>query len=238
MFDLHEPFPKSKTAIGLYRSLALQGHVQSAHTAFCYHKPYCDQPVWVYSSVVPRDAGARSGGFRNVEAGLYAPCRKCPKCLQFRQMKWMERADLEIRMAPRTWWVTLTFSPLALSKVLIEAEDGSPKMIERRAYADVQRWFKKIRKLHKLRYLCVYELGEENGRSHYHLLLHETTSSIPKRLLEGRWHSHVHARLVDRSRSGLTGYITKYATKNLDVRPRASQSYGRFSVSVFKRSLY
>ena len=82
------------------------------------------------------------------------------------------------------------------------------------------------------RYLAVYERGEASGRSHYHLLVHERGSyPIPKRVLEDMWPSHVHARLVSKETTGSASYVTKYLTKNLAVRPRASGRYGVSNLS-------
>ena len=74
--------------------------------------------------------------------------------------------------------LTLTFSPIHLSGVLSAAKSGALRDVEAAAYLHVQKFFKRLRKNHpraKFRYLCVYERGgETNGRSHYHVLLHES----------------------------------------------------------------
>lgn len=91
----------------------------------------------------------------------------------------------------RLWWVTLTFSPVYLAGVLAEvarAGDKSPAGVERAAYSHVQRYFKRLRKVSKLcfRYFCVYERGEEMGRSHYYVLMHEVGPKFfLKRTIEG-----------------------------------------------------
>lgn len=164
---------------------------------------------------------------------MKVPCRRCKPCLQFRQMKWRERAIHEIGVSNRTWAVTLTFSPVQLAGVLMSADGGQLVQVERRAYADVQRYMKRLRKSGAVfRYLAVYERGEASGRSHYHLLVHETGRyPIPKRVLEDTWPSHVHARLVNKETTGSASYVTKYLTKNLAVRPRASGRYGVFVLS-------
>nr|QXN72816.1 MAG: replication initiator protein [Microvirus sp.] len=158
------------------------------------------------------------------------PCRKCARCRQFRQMRWRERAIYEMAIANRTWAVTLTFSPIQLAGVLASAKGPELVDVERRAYADVQRYFKRLRKGGAVfRYLAVFERGEESGRMHYHVLLHETGRfPVPKGVLDEAWPSFVHARLVDSAAGpGAASYITKYATKELSVRPRASERYGR-----------
>lgn len=198
-------------------------------------KPFCDKPVPVAFEKHGKDAGAP------VQLNMLAPCRKCEKCLLFRQMKWRERCITEImrthHAGRRTWWVTLTFSPEHLAGIMMEARIQSGgfadlRAIDRAAYKHVQQYLDRLRKASKaqIRYLAVYERGEETGRSHYHLLIHEKAGfPVLKRTIESRWRSHVHARLVhvNGRSSGLATYITKYATKAVEIRPRASLGYGR-----------
>lgn len=145
-------------------------------------------------------------------------------------MRWRERARYEIALAKRSWMVTLTFSPIHLAGVLLAAKRPDARLIERSAYAEVQKFFKRLRKNHpaaKFRYLAVYERGEVTGRSHYHVLIHEVGSRpVLKMHLESAWASHVHARLVDKEGDGAPSYVTKYLTKSLDTPPRASARYG------------
>jgi len=147
-------------------------------------------------------------------------------------MAWRERALVEMERAVRTWFVTLTFSPEHLAGILQEAAlltrpESHDGRVETAAYRHVQRYFKRLRKDGcRFRYLAVYERGEETGRSHYHLFVHEV-APITKRHLERRWRSNVHARLVADDASGKASYLTKYATKSLDVKPRASSRYGQ-----------
>lgn len=163
---------------------------------------------------------------------MHVPCRRCAKCLQFRQMKWRERALLEVEQSPRTWFVTLTFSPVHLAGVLSEAallKKGTEfERTQVAAYRHVQRYFKRLRKSVRFRYLAVYELGSKTGRSHYHLLIHELDRPMPKSLLERLWLSNVHARLIDKGpRSGAASYITKYTIKHHSVRMKSSSNYGK-----------
>lgn len=207
-------------------------------TAFAWEatwRPYCDSPRPVSLEKPGKDAGAP------VQLNLLAPCRKCARCLQFRQMKWRQRAINELmrchQSGRRSWWITLTFSPEHLAGIMMEARIQSGgfadlQAIDRAAYKHVQGYLDRVRKASKaqFRYLAIYERGEEHGRSHYHLLLHEKGGNpVLKRTIETRWRSHVHARLVhvNGRSSGLATYITKYATKAVEVRPRASLGYGR-----------
>lgn len=177
------------------------------------------------------------------------PCRKCEKCLQYRQMKWRERAITEVTRAKRTWWLTLTFAPTHLAGILMAAKGTSTKEVEAAAFPHVQRYIKRLRKsfhqkrdrildaggkeigCHKaiIRYLTIFELGEKTGRQHYHLFIHEIgTRPVTKQQLEDTWRSNVHARLVSGDEaSWRASYLTKYATKHFDIRPRASTGYGK-----------
>ena len=203
-------------------ALALRGGQESL-TRFSapWPDPWCDAPVEVNRSA------RRIPGVRHMEVMIRAPCRHCPKCLQFRQMRWRERALFETILANRTWALTLTFSPVHLAGLLVSADGGELVEVERRAYRDVQLYLKRLRKTYRFRYLATFERGEISGRAHYHMLLHETGRfPIPKRAIEDAWPSHVHARLVDPTTTGAASYVTKYLTKDLAVRPRASAGYG------------
>lgn len=228
--------PAYRRALRVAAKLAARGHAKQV-TPYLWvadGKPFCDNPRPLRIAKPGRDAGAP------VEVNMWGPCRRCARCLLFRQMKWRERAIAEIQACHnagrRTWWITLTISPVHMAGILAEAvvRDGvkDTRSIDRAAYPHVQRYLDRVRKAAKtrFRYLAIHERGEENGRSHYHLLLHECgPRPVLKATLDSLWPSFVHARLVDMDRrgNGLATYITKYATKDFEVRPRASSFYGR-----------
>ncbi len=200
--------------------------------------PYCDDPVRLERRITSRlsTSGKKMhrlillDPIRSMEVAGLVPCRKCPKCLQFRQMKWRERAITETTLANRTWFVTLTFSPIHLAGILMEAKGQSLRQTEMAAYRHVQLFFKRLRKAKAIfRYLAIYERGEKTGRSHYHLFLHEHGDKpIMKQQIEDQWTSFVHARLVsDDGADGAASYLTKYITKSFSIRPRASALYGK-----------
>lgn len=204
--------------------MALRGYQVSGHEFHDTSIPYCDVPV-------PIQRDVRSGGYeKSIRVTMYRPCRKCPKCLQFRQLVWRDRAITEIARAPRTWFVTLTFSPTHLAGIIFESANAlgnESQRLDSAAYSHVQRYLKRLRKAAraKIRYMAVFERGEESGRAHYHLLINEVDRPVSKRTLQSQWRSHVHCRLVA-SAAGSAAYITTYATKSFDIRPRASQRYG------------
>ncbi len=201
-------------------------------------EPYCDNPVRVERRITSRQAhdAKRLGnvkildGLKALEVAIEVPCRRCEKCLQFRQNRWRERAVTEYEKSNRTWWMSLSFSPIHLAGVLAEARSPELKDTEAAAYRHVQKYLKRLRKHGAVfRYLAIYEEGDINGRAHYHLFLHEIGSRpIFKETLEDHWPSFVWARLLgsdDAPRRA--SYITKYATKSLDIKPRASVRYGQ-----------
>lgn len=221
----HLDLKRAKGTAKLAGLLALKGGQKSALRFEAPWEPNCDSPRMVYRSVKPGTPGVRS-----VEVTLLTPCRRCETCTRFKRLRWRERAMNELRQVDgfgrRSWMVTLTFSPAHLAGILMSAASPLPAAVESAAYPHVQRYFKRLRKLgHKFRYLAVYERGELNGRSHYHVLLHEIgRRPIPKAAIEEQWRSHVHARLVGPD-DGAGSYVTKYLTKSL-CRPRASTAYG------------
>lgn len=236
----------------LAAKIALRGGRVGASSFVAGWVPHCDTPVEIQRRVTSREAHNElricmlkiRDQSTAMEVSALVPCRRCAKCLQFRQMKWRERAIWEMDRAyyagRRTWFVTLTFDPIHLCGILMEARSSSIKDIERAAYKHAQRYFKRLRKLRcQFRYLAVYELGEKSGRPHYHIFLHENGSRpVLKETIESEWRSNVHARLVgseeaDRNAS----YLTKYTTKSLDIRPRASARYGKPTVPQKTRFL-
>lgn len=227
---------KHKATNKLAVAIALGGGRVAPGQFFANWQWYCDEPVELKRRVTSRDKeNARKGSRLNklvpMELAAMVPCRKCSKCLQYRQMKWRARALTEVTRAKRTWFVTLTFSPSHLAGILMTAKDKSDREVERVAYAHVQKFYKRLRKAgHRFRYLSVFERGDKHGRGHYHLLLHEVDKPITKRQIESKWrrYSFTGCRLVgaddaDRDAS----YITKYSTKSFEIRPRASQDYGK-----------
>lgn len=192
--------------------------------------PFCDAPVPI---------ALKHGRFidwakrpnRALEITMFGPCRKCEKCLQYRKLKWRERAMYEMALAPRNWLVTLTLSPRMLAIAIADAK-AAGKTLEPVLYGELKKYFKRLRAQGAtFRYLAVHELGEKTGRSHYHVILHEVRGQSPvrKALIEAKWPAHVHARLVGSTRADIersSGYVTTYTTKSFDCRPRASIRYG------------
>lgn len=87
-----------------------------------------------------------------------------------------------------------------------------------------------------LKYLLVIEEhlggGAQHGLPHFHLLIHEQDEDAPirKRVLEAKWPMGItHFRLIpspDEGGNKFANYVTKYLTKSILCRARASLKYG------------
>ena len=210
--------------------MAMRGQALSGYQFHNAQKPYCDEPVAIRRAV-------RAGGLhRSIEVSMFGPCRKCEKCLLFRKMKWRERALHELdhtwSQNRRTWMLALTFSPTHLAGVIMEAQKlrGPGDLVERAAYRHVQLYFKRLRKAGaRFRYLAIFERGGESGRPHYHAFIHESgPRPILHQMLDSQWRSFANPKLIrSQDAVGKASYITTYATKSFDIRPRASVGYGK-----------
>lgn len=97
-------------------------------------------------------------------------------------------------------------------------------------WPSVTHYLKRVRKASNasFRYLVVTERheggGENHGRPHFHVLLHELDQTIRHKVLKSQWGAFSDWKLV-KTDSDLT-YSVKYLSKNFDVAPRASKYYG------------
>lgn len=211
----------------------------------------CERPVYVlhYGRPAKRvgqprlDAIYASGHSSAVE--LYVPCRRCEPCLRARARLWRDRAASEIRLWPRTWFVTFTLQPTERLRVISaarkRARDRSEEDFD--ALGEAQRWkrlhdqcnplltryLKRLRKATgaPLRYIIVAE-AHKDGFPHYHALIHEVDPSRPvrKRQIQSQWwHGFSTAKVVDDHKKAVF-YVTKYLTKAAEARVRASVDYG------------
>lgn len=223
---------RSRTPVDrMYLSLIASGASYTRTSAHLNNKPYCDNPYHIKRS----QRGTATQTSREVT--MYVPCRKCEKCLQFRQMQWRERMIMELGRAKRTWFVTLTFDPIVMSAIMMASvrtsrNDG----VDKQAFSHVQRYLKRVRKLcgpkFRMRYFACFERGEKNSRPHYHLLIHEVGERpVPYSVLQRCWPAKIfHAKLVASGDEGIPAYVTKtafYATKDQTAPIRASLYYGR-----------
>lgn len=226
-----EERPEDRATRSFARKIALRGGQISRSEFVAPWKPACDRPATVGRRI-------RAGGLdRSIEVQALVPCRKCERCLQIRQCQWKDRALIEIERSKRTWFLTLTFNDIHLAgckaKATQEVGADPTERLEKACYRDVQKYLKRLRAKFsglKFRYLAVFELGEKTGRPHYHLLIHEVGQRpVSQRELDNDWPSFINARLVAKAADGAAVYVTKYATKSVIFRIRASGAYGKMT---------
>lgn len=222
--------PSSEGTLKMAAKLALRGGYISPSEVHSPARPYCNEPVLIGRRTHPREI------VRTMEVSMWAPCRKCPKCLQFRRLQWRDRMEREYdRTVGRTWFLTLTFDPIRLAVIHAKAHirsssPGYARAVDDVAYEHMQLYFKRLRKQGlRFRYFAVFELGSETGRPHYHALLHEGgPNPVTYRALRDTWPSPIfHAKLLEKAGSQITvRYLSKYLGKSLSTRPRCSLHYG------------
>ena len=170
-------------------------------------------------------------------------CRKCPQCLRQRGIMWGYRAREEWNLAPRTWLATLTLDPGSHAHLLNAARHDLRKqgvdfdalpvdeqflLIDAQGYAQIQLWLKSLRKNSgvPIRFLAVTE-AHKSGVPHWHVLIHEKDLEKPLRhaVLKGSWKLGFDSyKLVADARAA--SYVTKYLSKEMRARVRASLRYG------------
>lgn len=190
-------------------------------------------------AVVDTSKGDTRPNFLEMEV----PCRRCTACLRQRAATWRYRAFAEYRAASRTWLATLTLSPRAvivlLSRVRVKHRKGAIDFealsdedqflaLANEGFVEIQKWIKRLRKNNDapFRYLIVTE-AHKSGVPHWHLLIHEQDPDRPLRhkTLKGSWPEGFDSyKLIENVSAA--GYVTKYLSKSLAARVRASLGYG------------
>lgn len=184
---------------------------------------------------------------------LQVRCRKCEACLKYKSAEWRRRCVAELKVAPRTWMATLTYSAdehfKARCAIAIQQRKRGVNLSEldgRQVFrlqaaemgAEFTKYVKRLRKGDdkyppaSLRYILATE-AHQSGFPHLHALIHETDASTPVRKdqLHRHWHRGFSTfKLVDGSpRSAF--YVTKYINKSMMTRVRASLGYGGVNTS-------
>ena len=197
----------------------------------------CRSPV--FREVFARPPGLEIVVSKNsphpIRVRMHLRCRMCDECLRFRAREWRNRAAIEIAQSQRTWLWTLTLRPdenyRALAEGLRDADADARKDEWSLRVGVIQRWLtlalKRIRKNSgaRIRYLAVYE-AHKSGLPHVHVLLHERNSAVRKDTIQAEWpHGFTSCKLVKDVNSAL--YVTKYLSKAMLARVRASLRYGK-----------
>jgi len=176
---------------------------------------------------------------------LTTRCRRCVWCLRRRANKWRLSARSELdQAAGRSWFGTLTFRPEDRYRVLCTADRAASRRglawaamepadrfryLANAAGALVTKWLKRVRKETGVpfRYLLVVE-AHKSGDPHFHVLLHEQRAEEPlrKEVLQRQW-SHGFSKWNLVKDRATAGYVTKYLSKDMMARVRASVRYGK-----------
>lgn len=192
-----------------------------------------------YAAVIPGTAS------QPMWVDIEAPCRRCPACLENRRLEWTRRARAECAASARTWFGTLTLSPLHQSLHLMRCRalyvgfderthDERFRSLCKSIGSEVAKWLKRVRKQSRarLRYLVVFE-RHKSGDPHVHCLVHECSPLLPvhKAVLDQQWTlGFTKFRLVHTVNEA--GYVCKYLAKEAAARVRASRFYGDVECEV------
>lgn len=87
------------------------------------------------------------------------PCGKCPECYTRRAQDWGTRAQHEMSLYPNNnAFITLSYDNAQLKNCSFD-------------YTDFQKFIKRLRKKHDIRYMTSLEYGGKHGRLHFHSIL-------------------------------------------------------------------
>jgi len=138
------------------------------------------------------------------------PCGKCPPCIRRRVSGWAFRLNKQSEQSNSAHFVTLTYNDEHITKT----KSGLDTLVK----ADVQKFFKRLRKLtkEKISYYAVGEYGTDGQRPHYHIILFNATPKI----VENAWSidnnvlGNIHFGDVGEAS---VGYTLKYISKEKKI---------------------
>lgn len=142
----------------------------------------------------------------------------------------MSRAAHEQTFAKKTWFITLTYKPALRSAIMRQASLNDRKKPEH-ALVDasagyVTKYFKRLRKAgFVFRYLCIPELHRD-GFPHWHGLIHDQRGDLLWKDLSRFWCSNGFSVFEIVKDANAIRYVTKYVSKTMQGRIRASKGYG------------
>ena len=176
-------------------------------------------------------------------SGVTAACGTCEGCRNLDRWLWSRRIAAECAAWPVSYWLTLTYGPLALRNAstkdvqrffqrlrrgwyvrpLAESPDGElPRdargyLLFRKARSEAER--KRVGKCPgdpRLSFVWRFEHGESNGRKHVHALIHTHPDLLPPGVFPEAWpHGKVAVTIVDIERAAPLGrYLSKYTGKS------------------------
>lgn len=167
-------------------------------------------------------------------------CRKCENCIKYRSRLWAGRAHRETLASPRTWLCTFTLRPevqqLVLDRCRLKYHADFDTLETDEQFAlrvqEIQPAFTKmLKRIRKnsgatFKYIIVAE-PHKSGAPHFHALMHEKSMDTPLRWahIHDQWRlGFSHVKLVKDAKTSY--YVTKYISKSLKARVRASINYG------------
>jgi hypothetical protein len=158
-----------------------------------------------------------------------------------------------MKVAPRTWFGTLTFAPelqyrakCAVSLRLADRASSWDELDDDTAFGlvaqelgkDITRFIKRLRKAGAVFRYCLVTEAHKSGLPHFHMLVHETADADPVRhkILAEKWQAGFSSWKLAEGPAA-AHYVTKYLTKSLRARIRASEGYGTSSPDLDHKSL-
>ena len=215
------------------RALDAGAWVNSSISIFWDVSGKCVRPITRTLHAIPGDGKFTErvqeySGSRYID--LHVACRKCPRCLRARSWLWNQRARREILLSSRTWFCTYTIRPDARVWFKCKAHSNDFEEIAAEIGKEFTKYLKRVRKQAfkktggRLRFMLVYE-AHKDGFPHVHALRHEQGQPVTKRELQEQWpYGFSTIKVADVNTSH---YVTKYLTKSVRARVRASQRYGQ-----------
>lgn len=138
-------------------------------------------------------------------------CGKCAPCIRKRVSCWSFRLEKQAEVSTSALFVTLTYS----NKTVPFSKKGYLTLDK----TDLQKFFKRLRKIHRgpaIKYYACGEYGSSTARPHYHIILFNSNHAdvIKAWTLNDEQIGHVHFREAEHN---AIGYTLKYITKEKKV---------------------
>lgn len=190
--------------------------------------------VWNIAGNCDEPARMSFGTSRSIQTGvvdLIVRCRACATCLKNRQRHWRGRAAREYPNAPKAWFLTLTFGPVARYDIRqsikgVELPDERRQRLVKTSGEYLTKYWKRLRKAGwKLKYFAAPEFHKD-GTPHWHAIVY---TEATKAALQIQWQSvgFSNCQLIRPDNLGeRVRYVAKYITKGKIGRVRASFRLG------------
>lgn len=139
---------------------------------------------------------------------VQVPCGKCLICQRNLVHDWSMRMRYESQDSKSVYFITLTYD----DEHLPINDNGYVTLVK----ADLQKFFKRLRKSIKVRYFAVGEYGSKFGRPHYHIILftkHKIDWYDMRKLIAKYWNSRIDVQTA-KDAERLSSYCSKYCFKN------------------------